>query len=134
LTCPAATAVTNPDLLTAAIPADEELQVTAEVTFFVLPSLYFAVAVSCSLWPTVIDSLAEVTAIEVNEGELGEVVGENATLPQPASKNRPVNKKYSERRVRIVRTAPEFNCRGGISRHFCGSLSIRVGGFNEGDF
>jgi len=51
----------------------------------------------------VIDPLAEVTAIEVNEGvELGEVVGENAMLPQPASKNRLVNKRYSERRVRIM--------------------------------
>jgi hypothetical protein len=56
-------AVTSPDLLTPAILGDEELHVALEVTFFVLPSLYFAVAVSCSLWPTVIDALAEVTTI-----------------------------------------------------------------------
>src|SRR5579862_5016733 len=134
LTCPAATAVTNPDLLTAAIPGDEEIQVTLEVTFFVLPSLYFAVAVSCSLWLTVIEPLAEVTAIEVNEGvELGETVGEKATLPQPARKNRHVSERYSERCVRIVKTAPELDCRGGISRHFRGFFLL-AGELNEGDF
>lgn len=116
LTCPAATAVINPDLVTVAVPVDEELQLTLDVTFLVLPSLYFAVAVSCSLWPTAMDALVEVTAIEVNEGvELGETLGENATLPQPARKSSHVNEKHSERRVRIVKTAPEFDCRGGSS-------------------
>jgi hypothetical protein len=127
LTCPVATAVTNPDLLTVAIPADEELQLTLEVTFFVLPSLYFAVAVNCSLWPTVIDPLAEATAIEINDAvELDEVGGvkfESAPLPQPASKSSHVNEKHSETRVCIVKTAPELDCRGGSSHHFRGSLS-----------
>lgn len=130
LTCPAVTAVTNPDLLTAAIPADEELQLTLEVTFFVLPSLYFAVAVSCSLWPAVIDPLAEVTAIETNDGveldEVGGVIFENAPLPQPASKSSHVNEKHNEICMRIVKTAPDLNCWGGSSHHFRGGSFLTI--------
>jgi hypothetical protein len=61
---PTATAVANPPLLIVAVAVVPEAQVTDDVKFCVLLSLYVPVAVNCCVRPFVTDGFAGVTAID----------------------------------------------------------------------
>ena len=64
---PRPAAVARPAVIVATL-ADEELQVTVEVRFCVLPSVYVPVAVNCCLVPSGMDGFAGVTPIETSAG------------------------------------------------------------------
>jgi len=63
---PVAFAVTNPVLLTDAIDPEAVVHAAVELTLAVEPSLYFAVAVNCCVWPVWMLALAGDTANEDN--------------------------------------------------------------------
>jgi hypothetical protein len=65
---PAAIAVASPVVATVATLVDDELQVTDVVRFFVDPSLYVPVAVSCEVNPAATLELAAVTAMDERVG------------------------------------------------------------------
>lgn len=92
VTVPPFIPVTTPLLLTVAIAELDELQVTFEVTFFELPSLYLPVAVSCSDFPTASDEDDELTVMLTNagcgdDGGGGVLKLELLPLPQPISED-----------------------------------------------
>src|SRR5271167_3798636 len=74
---PAATPVARPLLLMVATEVALEVQVTALVTFCLLPSLKVPVAVNCCWFPAAIDGLAGVTATDTR---VGAVDGLNAAI------------------------------------------------------
>ena len=61
---PAATPVTNPDVLTMAVDVLATVHVAEELMFAVEPSLYVAVAVNCCVAPTTMLAPVGVTAME----------------------------------------------------------------------
>ena len=61
---PAATPVAKPPAVIVATPVADEFHVAVLVRFCVLPSLYFPVAVNCSVVPAAIEGFVGVTLIE----------------------------------------------------------------------
>jgi hypothetical protein len=65
---PDATAVTSPVLLIVATVGTDDTQATVVVRFWVELSLKVPVAVSCSIWPTAMEFVADITARETSWG------------------------------------------------------------------
>ena len=72
VTVPDVTAVTSPPEVTVA-PPERACHVAVADTFCVAPSERVAVAVSCTVWPTLVKSVELVTATNDTMGEMGEV-------------------------------------------------------------
>jgi hypothetical protein len=72
VTVPDVTAVTSPPEVTVA-PPERACHVAAADTFCVAPSEKVAVAVSCTVWPTLVKSVELFTATNDTIGEVGEV-------------------------------------------------------------
>jgi hypothetical protein len=72
VTVPDVTAVTSPPEATVA-PPERACHVAAADTFCVVPSERVAVAVSCTVWPTLVKSVELFTATNDTMGEVGDV-------------------------------------------------------------
>ena len=76
--------LTRPPEATVATAFAEELQLAAAVTFAVLPSVYVAMAVSCTALPTVVPPRAGVTVIEVGAGAVTVTFADEPSAPRLA--------------------------------------------------
>lgn len=96
--------MTTPELAMAATAAFDDIQVADELTGAVVPSLYFAVAVSCSVAPTPNLALGGDTETETSDGGGGGGPPEDPDEPpepQPTeamSKREIASGRYNERR------------------------------------
>jgi hypothetical protein len=117
--CPAATADRLPLELTVATAALDDVHVADEVISIVEPSLYFAVAVSCAVWPAMRE-LVPATTIDCITGLAGEDAEEDPVPPQPCSserapgnpQNMSVNFHRSMLREYLVPISPWFRLQG----------------------